>query len=107
MKNRLDSRQVIDLVATLHTPHSSHDILITDISLGGVRLQLRNGSVPLPFENEVVLDVPLFREIRAQIVWNENNIHGIKFLECPPSFVRFMDTVLGYSHVNETRTLSA
>ncbi len=101
MKNRQNIRQSIDLVATLHASDTAHDILISDISLGGVRFQLRKDSQPLPLENEVILDVPLFKEIRAQIIWNDDAHHGIEFLECPPCFIRFMESILGHPSFNE------
>lgn len=88
-------------MAKLHTRHHCLDILITDISLGGVKLQLRKGIGSLPVEKQVILDIPLFNEIHAVIAWNDDCIHGIKFLECPPALIRFIDSISTQTARNE------
>lgn len=91
MNKRQNYRQDIDLIATLHTKQSSHNILIKDISIGGLQIQLQNGS--LPAQKEVILDIPIFKEIRAVIAWSNDTSHGIKFLDCPQSVHSFVDNI--------------
>jgi hypothetical protein len=99
MNKRQSYRQNIDLIATLHTEDTSHNILVKDMSIGGLQIQLQNTS--LANEQKVILDIPMFRNIPAIIAWNRDTCHGIKFLDCPPSVGRFLESLINFDPMTE------
>jgi len=95
-ENRKHQRQKIDFLASIRTQDCEHEILVKDISMGGMRIQTRQHlhDVSLNNENEITIHIPFIADVKATLCWNCENTHGLCFKDCPAVLRQFMESVL-------------
>lgn len=95
-ENRKYHRQKIDFLASIKTQDCEHEILVKDISMGGMKIQTRQHShgFSLDNEKEITIHIPFIADVKATICWNCDNTHGLCFKDCPAVLRQFMESVL-------------
>jgi len=102
--NRKHQRQNIDFLASIRTHDCEHEILVKDISMGGMKIQTRQylQDFSLDNEKEITIHIPFIADVRATICWNCQDTHGLCFKDCPTVLRQFMESVLPVGdHIHE------
>lgn len=95
-ENRKHQRQKIDFLASIRTQNCEHEILVKDISMGGMKVQSRQSAngLSLGEETEITVHIPFIADVKATLCWNYANTHGLCFKDCPAVLRQFMESIL-------------
>ncbi len=92
--HRSHERKTIAAPAVIVYENEEADCIVRDISFGGAKVETKiHGQVHMP----VKLQINQHEKVLAEVVWQQDDQHGLKFKSYSPEFGQLLNSIAMYA----------